>query len=103
MKSLLIFALGILVGTWAARGFGAGKEQEEKSEGLIARQGKEKDANRSKLLEAFSSRGRMVNDEVMEILGVSEATATRYLEELEQEGKVRQVGRTGHAVYYEKV
>jgi len=33
---------------------------------------------------------------------VSDATATRYLEELEKEGFIRQVGRTGRHVYYEK-
>ena len=27
-------------------------------------------------------------------------TATRYLNELEKEGRVKQVGATGHAVYY---
>ena len=102
MKSLLIFALGILVGMWAAR-----KRREGNAPGgtppLIKQQGEEKDANKSKLLEAFSARGRMANDEAMKILGVSEATATRYLDELEHDGRIRQVGKTGRSVYYEKV
>ncbi len=35
--------------------------------------------------------------------GISEATATRYLEELEKEGKIKQVGKTGAHVFYEKI
>lgn len=37
------------------------------------------------------------------MLGISDATAERYLNELEKEGKVRQVGGTGSGVFYEKI
>jgi Fic family protein len=40
------------------------------------------------------------NNEVEKMLNVSDATATRYLDELEQEGKVEQMGRTGKYVTY---
>ena len=43
------------------------------------------------------------NNDVEKLLGISDATATRYFEELEQEGKVRQIGDTGAGVYYEKI
>jgi DNA-binding IclR family transcriptional regulator len=35
-------------------------------------------------------------------LGVSDATAERYLNQLEKEGKVKQLGRTGRYVCYIK-
>ena len=42
------------------------------------------------------------DDEVEKLLHVSDATATRYLSELEKEGKIKQVGKTGKAVTYIK-
>jgi len=42
-------------------------------------------------------------DEVEKLLHVSDATATRYLEQLEKEGKVKQNGRTGAGVLYSKI
>lgn len=56
-----------------------------------------------KILEMFSGQKEISNDEVEKILHVSDATATRYLEILEQEGKIKQVGKTGKGVKYEKV
>ena len=42
----------------------------------------------------------MTNNDIEKLLGVSNATAERYLNELEKEGKIRQVGTTGQTVYY---
>ena len=42
----------------------------------------------------------VTNDEIEKLLGVSDATAERYLNELEGKGKLRQVGKTGKSVYY---
>jgi len=58
--------------------------------------------NLEKARRIFSEHGRVANDDVEKLLGVSDATATRYLDELEKEGFVRQVGKTGKHVYYEK-
>lgn len=43
---------------------------------------------------------RITNDEVEQLTNVSDATATRYLEELRQQGKLDQKGETGRGVYY---
>jgi DNA-binding IclR family transcriptional regulator len=37
------------------------------------------------------------------LLHVSDATATRYLETLEKEGKIKQVGKSGKYTHYEKI
>ena len=42
-------------------------------------------------------------DQVGELLHVSDATATRYLEILEKENKIKQVGKTGKGVSYTKI
>ncbi len=50
-----------------------------------------------------SSSEKIANDDVEKLLEVSDATAERYLNELEKEGLIKQVGKTGHSVYYEKI
>lgn len=69
------------------------KREENKRDGL------------RQILEALeqSQSGRVTNNDVEVLLGVSDATATRYLSELEQDGEVRQVGSTGKGVYYIKI
>lgn len=68
-------------------------------------QAKEKAESRRKILAFFcaSETGKITNNDIEKLLGVSDATATRYLDELEKEGLIRQVGKTGNAVYYEKI
>ncbi len=56
-----------------------------------------------KILTLFSEKSQIANDEVEKLLHVSDATATRYLEELEKEGKIKQVGETGKGVMYQKI
>jgi len=46
---------------------------------------------------------RITNDEVQKLLGVSDASAERYLQELEQEGKIKQVGGAERDTYYTKI
>ena len=48
-------------------------------------------------------KAEITNDEVEKLLHVSDATATRYLEQLEKEGKIKQEGRTGQSVSYTKL
>ena len=93
---IIIFILGIIVGVVVISRKG--------KPDLIARQGREKEENLKKILTAFAeasaSQGKLSNDDVQKLLGVSDATATRYLEELERSGQIRQIGRTGRSVTY---
>ena len=56
-----------------------------------------------KILTLFSKDSSVSNDEVEKLLHVSDATATRYLETLEKEGKIKQMGKTGRGVTYQKI
>jgi len=56
-----------------------------------------------KIMTLFSTKSQITNDEVEKFLHVSDATAERYLNILEKENKIRQVGKTGHAVSYIKI
>ena len=55
-----------------------------------------------KIMELFAKQTAVTNDEVEKLLHVSDATATRYLSELEKQGKLKQVGITGRGVSYIK-
>jgi len=57
----------------------------------------------NEILNLFSENQKITNDEVEKLLHVSDATATRYLETLEKEGKIRQVGKSGKYTHYEKI
>jgi len=50
-----------------------------------------------------TSSPQVTNDEVEKFLHVSDATAERYLNILEKENKIKQVGKTGKAVTYQKI
>lgn len=56
-----------------------------------------------KIMQAITEAGKITNDDVEKILHVSDATATRYLNFLEKESKIKQVGKTGKYTYYEKI
>ena len=59
-----------------------------------------KERRKQMLLKHLKDRRRITNDEVEELLGVSDATATRYFDELEEEGEIVQKGE-GRGTYYE--
>ena len=56
-----------------------------------------------KIMGMFLKQKTITNDEVEKLLHVSDATATRYLEQLEKEGKIKQEGRTGKSVSYSRI
>jgi len=55
------------------------------------------------ILTLFAKRTSITNDEVEKLLHVSDATATRYLSQLEKEGKIKQSGKTGKGVSYSRI
>ena len=56
-----------------------------------------------RVMSLFLKQSKITNDEVEKFLHVSDATATRYLSELEKEGKIKQNGKTGHMVSYSRI
>ncbi|MBU0999386.1 winged helix-turn-helix transcriptional regulator [Patescibacteria group bacterium] len=91
---ILITIAGIFLG------FYFGRRKNNVAEGQI----QAKEQNKEKILEFFHNSSlnseQITNNDVEKLLGVSDATATRYLDELEKEGKIRQIGTTGQGVYY---
>ncbi len=56
-----------------------------------------------KIMVMFLKQSKITNDDVEKFLHVSDATAERYLNILEKENKIKQVGKTGHAVSYIRI
>ena len=56
-----------------------------------------------KIMTLFAKQTKITNDQVEKFLHVSDATATRYLNTLEKENKIKQSGKTGKSVFYIKI
>jgi len=56
-----------------------------------------------KIMELLNKKEKISNNDVTLLLRVSDATATRYLNILEDERKIQQDGKTGHSVFYSKI
>jgi len=91
---ILVAIAGIIIGSY----FGM-----RKKEGLIFGQVKKKQENKEKILEFLEKNEKVKNNDVEKLLGISDSTAERYLNELEKEQKIKQIGTVGHAVYYRLV
>lgn len=57
------------------------------------------DEKKSRIMTLLKEKGRITNDAVQEALNVSDATATRYLDKLEKDGKIVQQGSQKNASY----
>lgn len=81
-------------------GIGIGIYFAKRKNAHLSEQSKKKSENKEKILSFLSENEKATNNDIEKLLGVSDATATRYLQELEKDDKINQVGETGHAVFY---
>lgn len=58
-----------------------------------------KGKNKQKILELLGKES-LSNEQIREVLRISERSVVRYMDELEKEGKVKQTGTTGRSVRY---
>lgn len=89
---IVVAVVGIALGMYLARR-GASAE-------FIAKQMEQKGENKQKILAFVQEHGKIKNNDVEKLAGVSNATAERYLDELEKEGKLTQHGVIGQGVFY---
>jgi len=59
-----------------------------------------KQENIDRIITLFETDKELTNIEIRKALKVSSRTAVRYMDELENQNKVRQVGKIGHTVTY---
>ena len=81
---IIVAVVGIALGAYFAR---------KRSGNLISEQAKKKVENKERILEFMRENEKVANNDIEKLLGVSDATATRYMNELEKEQKVRQIGK----------
>ena len=62
-----------------------------------------KELAKEKIMRLFASREKISHRDVVTALNASKNSAVRYLDELEEDGKIKQVGKTGQGVFYIKV
>ena len=89
---LIIGLGGIVVGYYFA--------VRRKTRDAVDKRSVEKEENLRKVREYAAGREEGTNNEIEKLLNISDATATRYLDELEREGVLKQIGRTGRFVRY---
>ena len=66
----------------------------------MERRNAKKEAAKAKIITALKARGSLKNEEIADLAKISSATVVRYMDELENERKVVQVGATGKSVVY---
>ncbi|MBU4347908.1 DUF977 family protein [Patescibacteria group bacterium] len=93
MDTLFLILIGI-AGGWLGYELAAQKKRLSLTEILS-----EKQKNKKKIVEYMQSHLKITNNDVEKIAGVSDATAERYLNELEQEGILRQIGKGRYSHY----
>ncbi|OGZ74123.1 MAG: hypothetical protein A2998_03020 [Candidatus Staskawiczbacteria bacterium RIFCSPLOWO2_01_FULL_37_25b] len=101
--AVAVIAVLVISGiVWAVREDSKDEKKEKTMPVLVQRQAAEKEANKQKILKFLENKEKITNNDVEKLLGVSNATAERYLGELEKEGVLKQVGDIGQGVYYIK-
>lgn len=88
---IIVAIAGIALGMYISR---RGKSP------FISEQMETKVENKQKILVYVQEYGKIQNNDVEKLVGVSSATAERYLNELEKEGKLTQNGTIGQNVFY---
>ncbi|MCK5059754.1 MAG: hypothetical protein KAR00_01235 [Candidatus Pacebacteria bacterium] len=56
-----------------------------------------------KVVALFETKPQITNKDIQKLLRISSATAVRYLDILEAENRIKQVGNTGKSVFYTKI
>ena len=97
---IILLFIGLRLGNYLSKLTTAGSERVKKIIVYRSEKGRVKEKNKEKILKELQNKQKITNNDVEKLLGVSDATATRYLDELEKDGKIRQVGKTGKHVYY---
>jgi Fic family protein len=103
---IIIFSVGLFLGiTYSQKRLKdkEGQKEDGLAKGLkkyVEKTKRQKKQRKSKIINLLKQKEKITNNDVEKLLGVSDATATNYLDELEKKGKIEQIGKTGRSVYY---
>jgi Fic family protein len=108
MNEIIYIIIGLVVG--GVVGFLIGRkggqkrlEQKHEFNEMNERRAEERQKHLDQIMAIFNPGDEITNDKVEHLLHISDTSAERYLDELEKQGKLTQVGKTGKYVIYKKV
>ena len=96
----LIYFLITAIGIWV--GYNLAAKHKRKKSVYDKKRAELKENNKKKIMTLFREKREISNNDIEKLLDISDAMATKYLDELEREEKIRQEGRTGRGVVYKK-
>ena len=109
MNPYLIFIFGAVAGgaavwitTSLIRANGRIDADAAKEKGLVEKQTEEKKRNKEAILGILDTQSPLTNNHVEQLLGISDATATRYLEELVNTNRLERFGAAHQPEYRPK-
>ena len=91
----LLLVAGFLIGRRSLKNSGLEKAWRARRES--------KERAKERIMELFSEKDKITNDDVQKLLESSHATATNYLDELQKDGKIVQNGDIGRGVFYNQI
>jgi len=108
MIYIIVFFAGVLFGCFliglVIREKAALEEKQKKPDEIMNEWNKKlhsvKEERKQDILALFKHQDQVSNADIQSKLHVADSTATSYLEELEKEEKITQVGEHGRGVYY---
>lgn len=95
MSFLFTLLIGIAIGVLLGRGFSSPQIKK-----VVAEKQNEKDVRKQSIIQYLNEHESITNNKVEELLGVGDTAAYNYLEALEREGKIEQIGKEGRSVKY---
>jgi len=105
MNFILGLIIGLIIGGGAVYLFLRPKlNQKSTTEKVVVANVEEaqKKENLTKIESYIKDKEQFTNDDLQDLLKVSDTTIGRYLEDLENNKVIKQVGKTGQSVYYIK-
>lgn len=106
MKIFIYILLGVVVGIIISRFIAFRKRKTVMSVGekalkdLNEEKKMKREERKRKIMELFKKQEKVTNNDVEKLLGVSDASVTSYFDELEAEGKIKQIGGERRNTYY---
>ncbi|MBU1179800.1 DUF977 family protein [Patescibacteria group bacterium] len=104
--TIIIFLVGIALGgvlAWIITKKSCAQDCKPQKQYVSTLQSQKKTENKQKILNLLQTQTKITNNDAEKMLKVSNTTAERYLNQLEKEGKIKQIGKTGRYTYYKRV
>ena|SRR3989338_3510330 len=102
MTILAVFLLGLMIGAILATLFIRQRTVKSGIAMYTEQRTTEKQERKNKIIAFAKEKSTISNDDVQSLLNISDATATNYLQELERDGALKQIGTQGRYVRYTK-